>query len=78
MDGELCGHCAGKIQDRINKIDGVNDAKVNFMTMRFTLDADEARWDDIVAVGASLVVKAIASGRKVAECVHQMLTEEKD
>lgn len=49
LDGELCGHCAGKIQDRINKIDGVNDAKVNFMTMRFTLDADEARWDDIVA-----------------------------
>ncbi len=29
-------------------------------------------------MGASLVVKAIASGRKVAECVHQMLTEEKD
>lgn len=49
LDGELCGHCAGKIQDRINKIDGVNDAKVNFMTMRFTLDADEARWDDVVA-----------------------------
>lgn len=49
LDGELCGHCAGKIQDRINRIDGVNDAKVNFMTMRFTLDADEARWDDVVA-----------------------------
>ena len=29
-------------------------------------------------MGASLVVKAIASGRKVAECVHQMLIEEKD
>lgn len=49
LEGELCGNCAGKIQDKINKIDGVNDAKVNFMTMRFTLDADETRWDDIMA-----------------------------
>lgn len=49
LEGELCGNCAGKIQDKINKIDGVNDAKVNFMTMRFTLDADEDRWDDIMA-----------------------------
>ncbi|MBO4365485.1 MAG: cation transporter [Eggerthellaceae bacterium] len=49
LEGELCGNCAGKIQDKICKIDGVNDARVNFMTMRFTLDADENRWDDIMA-----------------------------
>lgn len=48
LEGELCGNCAAKIQDKINKIDGVNDAKVNFLTMRFTLDADDARWSDIV------------------------------
>ncbi len=29
-------------------------------------------------MGASLVVKAIASGRKVAESIHQLLTREKD
>ena len=49
LEGELCGNCAAKIQDKIAKIDGVNDAKVNFLTMRFTLDADDARWNDIVA-----------------------------
>ena len=49
LEGELCGNCANKIQAKISKIDGVNDAKVNFMTMRFTLDADEACWDEIVA-----------------------------
>lgn len=48
LEGELCANCAGKIQDKINKLDGVNDAKVNFLTMRFTLDADDARWKDIV------------------------------
>lgn len=64
LDGELCGHCAGKIQDKINKIDGVNDAKVNFMTMRFTLDADEARWNDIVAASIK-VFDDIEPGCKV-------------
>ena len=65
LEGELCGNCAAKIQDKINKIDGVNDAKVNFMTMRFTLDADEARWDDIVAQSAK-VFNAIEPSCKIA------------
>ena len=54
LEGELCGNCAAKIQDKISKIDGVNDAKVNFLTMRFTLDADETRWDGIVAQAAKV------------------------
>lgn len=49
LEGELCANCAAKIQDKISQIDGVNDAKVNFLTMRFTLDADDSRWNDIVA-----------------------------
>ena len=49
LDGEICGNCAAKIQNQIEKLDGVNDAKVNFMTMKFTLDADDARFDDIVS-----------------------------
>ena len=38
LEGHLCGHCATKIQDKIEKLEGVNSASVNFMTMRFTLD----------------------------------------
>ena len=49
LSGEICGNCAAKIQDQIQKLDGVNDAKVNFMLLKFTLDADDARFDDIVA-----------------------------
>lgn len=48
LEGELCGNCAGKIQDKVNKLDGVNEAKINFLTMRFTLDADENRWAELV------------------------------
>lgn len=49
LSGELCGNCAAKIQDQILKLDGVNDAKVNFMLLKFTLDADDSRFDEVVA-----------------------------
>ena len=49
LNGEICGNCAAKIQDKISKLDGVNSAKVNFMLLKFTLDADDERFDDLVA-----------------------------
>lgn len=48
LEGELCGNCAAKIQDKISKLDGVGKASVNFMTMRFTLEADDEKFKDIV------------------------------
>lgn len=43
-----CANCAAKMEDAIKKIDGVNDASVSFMMQKMTLDADDARFDDIV------------------------------
>ncbi|MBO4992567.1 MAG: cation transporter [Firmicutes bacterium] len=43
-----CAHCAAKMEDAINKLEGVNKASISFMTQKLTLDADEARFDDIV------------------------------
>ncbi len=48
LEGELCGNCAAKIQDKIAKLDGVNKASVNFMTMRFTLDAEDEKFTGLV------------------------------
>lgn len=49
LDGEICANCASKIQDSISKIPGVHSASVNAFTYKFTLDADDAAFDDIVA-----------------------------
>ena len=49
LSGDLCGNCAAKIQDKISHLDGVNDAKVNFMLLKFTLDADDTRFDELLA-----------------------------
>ena len=44
LEGEICANCAAKI----NQLEGVNDAKVNFMFQKFTLDAADDRFDDIL------------------------------
>lgn len=43
-----CPNCAAKMQRSIEKIKGVNEVSVNFMGQKIELDADDARFDDIV------------------------------
>lgn len=43
-----CANCAAKMEDAIKKLDGVNNATVNFMTQKLTLDADDAKFDAIL------------------------------
>lgn len=43
-----CANCAAKMETAIKKIDGVQDATVSFMTQKLTLEADDARFDQIV------------------------------
>ena len=43
-----CANCAAKMEEAIKKIDGVNDASVNFMNQKMTVDADDARFDAIM------------------------------
>ena len=43
-----CANCAAKMEEAINKIDGVNDASVNFMMQKMTIDADDSKFDDIM------------------------------
>ena len=46
IDGDICANCAGKIQASIEKIPSVNRVSVNALTLKFTLDADDAAYDD--------------------------------
>ena len=43
-----CANCAAKMEDAVKKIDGVTNASVSFMTQKMTIEADDARFDDIV------------------------------
>lgn len=43
-----CANCAAKVEDAVKKIDGVNAVTINFMAQKLVLDADDARFDDIL------------------------------
>ena len=36
-----CANCAAKMEAAIKKLPGVNDARVNFLTQKMTIDADD-------------------------------------
>ena len=52
-----CANCAAKMEAAIQKLEGVHSATVSFMTQKLTLDADDARFDDIVAQAARICKK---------------------
>lgn len=43
-----CANCAAKVEEAVKKIDGVNAVTINFMAQKMVLDADDARFDDIL------------------------------
>ena len=43
-----CAHCAAKMEDAINKLEGVNKATVNFLAQKMTVDAVDDRFDEIM------------------------------
>lgn len=43
-----CANCAAKMENAIKNIDGVTNASVSFMTQKMTIEADDARFNEIV------------------------------
>ena len=43
-----CAACADKVEREIAKIDGVNSVRVNFLSQKITLDADEDKFDSVL------------------------------
>lgn len=43
-----CANCAAKMEVAIKKLDGVEDAKVSFMTQKLIIVADENRFDEVM------------------------------
>ncbi len=54
LDEIDCANCALKLENAIKEVNGVTDAKVNYMMQKMTFEADEASIDavekDVLAV----------------------------
>ena len=54
LDEIDCANCALKLENAIKEVNGVSNAKVNYMTQKLTLEADESEFEavekDVLAV----------------------------
>ncbi len=55
-----CADCAAKVEAAIKKVDGVIDANVNFLTQKFTLEADDEHFEEVLQA-------AIKAGKKAED-----------
>ena len=49
-----CANCAAKMEDAIRKLDGVQSVTVNFLSQKLTLEAEDARFDEIAKQAAAI------------------------
>ncbi len=57
LEGLDCANCAAKIEDRINKLEGVKEATLNFMTTKLVIDGDEDRMEEIIEAAKAIIKK---------------------
>ncbi|WP_312701382.1 cation transporter [Sedimentibacter sp.] len=57
LEGLDCANCAAKIENDINKIDGVESASINLMTTKLTIEAAEDKMQEIADTAKKIVNK---------------------
>lgn len=55
LEGLECANCAAKMEDAINKLDGVKEATVNFMTQKLVIDAADGKMPAIVQAAEKII-----------------------
>lgn len=60
LEGIECANCAAKMENAINKLDGVKEATVNFMTQKLVIEGEDEKMPTIIEE-AEKVVKDIES-----------------
>ncbi len=59
-----CAHCADRMEQAIGRIEGVSSVSVNFMAQKMIIEADDAKFDEIMKQ-AQREVKKVDSNCKI-------------
>ena len=57
MEDLECANCAAKMERAIAKLDGVVSVNISFISQKLTIEADDARFDDIMKEAAKICKK---------------------
>lgn len=55
LEGLDCAVCAGKMEDAINKLEGVASCRISYMTQRMILDVAEESFDSVMAASEKII-----------------------
>ena len=70
LDGLNCANCANKIESKVNKINGVKEATVNFSTSILTVEAHEENLKEEIIKEIKSIVKKLEPHVNVEEKVE--------
>lgn len=57
LDDLDCAHCAAKMEKAISKIDGVEKASISFLAQKLTIECDEDKIAEILALAKGAIKK---------------------
>ena len=52
-----CANCAAKMEAAVNKLEGVKQATVSFMTQKMTIEAEDDKFDEVVQGAVKCIAK---------------------
>jgi len=52
-----CANCAAKMERAISQLEGVQKVSISFLAQKMTLEADDARFDEIVKQAVACIKK---------------------
>ena len=55
LKGLECANCANKIEERIGKLDGVNNVIVNFVTTKLIIDGADEKMDSVINAAKTII-----------------------
>lgn len=50
-----CANCAAKMEADINKLEGVKEATISFMTQKLTIEAEEELFDSVLEKAQKII-----------------------
>ena len=78
LDGVDCAACALKIEDGVNKLDGVESSSMNFMLMKFFVSFNEEKvTDEEIELGIHKSLSGVRIVGKNNEAFEDTYQEEK-
>jgi len=57
LEGLGCANCASKMETAINKLDGVTNATVNFLTTKMVIEVEDEKLETVIAAAEKIIKK---------------------